>query len=506
MADKFNKPNVVIPLAMSYDTRSEQSREYMEDAIDQRKINCFYDLIRNSTTGRSTLELVKRPGIRLYNSIQVTGTQRLVENIKDDTGSWIVSSDGSTTRVYDTGAGNPTSTITSTKLPSYLTNIIINGTPTGVLQLRATSGDPPAQDVYYATAANSWTQINDADFTGRTVVGKMESMDGYLFFLDSARRVYNFDLNSVTALTPTSFLEKQIKADVPCGLAKFKNEIIAFGQETAEIYRNVGNPSGSPLSVIKEKAWNVGIGLIGRPNAVASTSGGTTSYYCVVNDKLYFVGNGTGSQYGVSLYVYDGGVPQKISSGPIDRILSDINEGWMYSINKLGFYGHNALAIQFTAPGASTQKMFVYFPELNEWFEWTSTVFSPVNSGRVFLGAATSSANVFQWETNAAGTWQDYNAQAYTMSVQFRVPKTANNRDIMHWCALDADTTSSASNVTVEFSDNDYQSFSTGRTIDLNTQEKRINRCGSYKTPRVVRLSHSANAEFRARNFLARVE
>ena len=142
----------------------------------------------------------------------------------------------------------------------------------------------------------------------------------------------------------------------------------------------------------------------------------------------------------------------------------------------------------------------MYFPALKEWFEWTSDTFKPQNDGVNFLDPT----QVLYYFAGS-NTYVD-GPNPYTATIQFRIPKKGNNRDFMRWCALDADTTTSASNVTVEFSDDDYQNFSTGRTIDLNTPEKRLNRCGSYKTPRVVRLSHSANVEFRARNFLARID
>jgi hypothetical protein len=247
------------------------------------------------------------------------------------------------------------------------------------------------------------------------------------------------------------------------------------------------------------------MGLLADPNQVTSV-GGTTSYYATVGGVMYFVGRRGGpALLNLGVFAYNGREFGKVSNSAIDRIISDTGSGYIYSITPFTFYGNNAVAIQLTAPGTTTQRWLMYFPDHGEWFEWVSDVFSPVNDGRVFLGSVVGDTNTY-WFLNASfdDTWQDAGT-AYNMLVQFRLPSSGNNRKFMRWCALEADTTSAASNVAVSFSDNDYQSFTSAGNIDLSSQEKRLMRNGSYKN-RVVMLDHGSNYECRIRKFMARVE
>ena len=174
----------------------------------------------------------------------------------------------------------------------------------------------------------------------------------------------------------------------------------------------------------------------------------------------------------------------------------------------MSFLGRSAVAIQLTAPGTTNQKWLMFFPELNEWFEWESSVFSPVNASGFFISGGTSlSQYTYAFTPSGASSndWRDDYGNsniAITAKAQFRLPSNGNNRKFMDWFALEGDTESQ--NYGVEFSDDDYSTFSTSRNIDMSTPEKRINRCGSYKN-RIVRLTHTANSEGRIRKALARV-
>lgn len=499
MSDDFNKPNVVIPLAMSYDTRKILSQTEMLAGVDQRKINMFYEIIKNPGTGNVTLELVKRPGVATRTTSAFSGVVNyLIKNVSGALLSpWVISWN-SVSGVATAADASVTATIyTDTAYsPAYLDSTIISGTVTAVMQARTTSAT--AQKVYYATAANSWTQISDADFTGLTVRGKIEHMDGYAFALDSNNRINNSDLNSIANWTAGQYVTKQIQSDRALGLAKYKNLILAFGFETCEVLRNVGNPSGSPLSTVPGMAVKIGLGAAADPNVIAH---GYSDYYTILGERMYLLGKEFGTPYTVGLFMFDGQTFTKVSTGTIDRILQDASSAVPLCVQRVGHYGKNAVAIQLTLPQTSSQRWLMYYPDINEWFEWSSDYFTPRNDGENFL---IPSGNVQVAFGQSSTGWID-GATAYTGSVQFRVPDAGNNRKFMRWCGLDADTTTSASNVTVKFSDDDYQNFDSGRTIDLNTSKKSLYRCGSYRT-RVVRLEHSANAEFRARKFLARIE
>ena len=56
----------------------------------------------------------------------------------------------------------------------------------------------------------------------------------------------------------------------------------------------------------------------------------------------------------------------------------------------------------------------------------------------------------------------------------------------------------SAGTCTLEWSDDDYATWSTARTFDLTSKEPKLTSCGSHKGYRAYRLTVTGNAAFRA--------
>lgn len=508
MSDEYNKPNVSVPLAMSYDTRNVNARTAMQAGTDQRKVNYFYDVVRNGATGNATLELVKRPGVVRTGITGTSGGKQYNIAEVGNLDPWFSTRVNNDNYVCSYSASTVVLTH-GTYVPYILSATSVNNTVTVVSQYR-TSNRNAAQRVFYASAIGSWTEITDSNFTALYHRGKMEFIDGFALILDSNGGIYNSAINSLSSWPAVNFIKRNTYYDEPYGLARFGPQILAFGANSVEGFVNAGNPTGSPLQRVQGLSRNIGMGQ----TAYVSTLGlGRTNYYTILGSRMYFVGRDAGGNADNSLFAYDGQNYEKIQSGALSRVLSEISpsntEPALYSVNKVSFFGKAAVAIQLTPPGTTDQKWLMFFPELNEWFEWESSVFSPVNAAGYFIsGGTTLSQYTFSF-ANVIGTssndWRDdYGSTnvAVTGKVQFRLPSDGNNRKFMDWFALEGDTESTTYGV--EFSDNDYSSFSTSRNIDMSTQEKRIVRCGSYKN-RIVRLTHTANSEGRLRKALARV-
>jgi hypothetical protein len=170
----------------------------------------------------------------------------------------------------------------------------------------------------------------------------------------------------------------------------------------------------------------------------------------------------------------------------------------VYSVNRVTFGGKVAVGIQMTAPTATTQRWLMFFPDINEWFEWDSTVFGPVNNGLQYAGA-TNTQKLYTFD--AADNWRD-DGTNFSMITQFRLPVRDLEWKSMSKCGLIADSTSSSQNLSVEFSNDDGVTFSTARNIDLQTSKKELYRCGLFRE-RLVRLTHAGTAEVRLRRFYA---
>lgn len=508
-----DEPNIVIPLASSYNERGVTGYTHsITNSEDQRKINCFYELAKNAMTGKGTLTLVKRPGVSDSSGGAGWGAtgQDVYLIVTDPTASsgigkqsanvppWVINVSGGNIRA-SSAAVDTNITSSAAYLPYFIDKTIISGIETVVLQIKFQSASlTTSQQAWYSSAIATWTQITDGDFTALVHRGKMEHMDGYAFILDSLNKIWNSDTNSLANWTATSFIAKQIVQDVPVGLAKLNNQIIAFGDDTLEAFYNNGNTTGSPLFPIRHLHQRVG--LIAP---FVSNSAATGHYYCTIGKRIFFVGRIAGGINAACVFAYDGQIVEKISSPYIDKLLSEIVTTSFYSVNSVGFHGQQAMAILLTSPNATSQRWLMFFPEWKEWFEWTSTVFSPINSGEHFLSCGAALKDKI-YNFPSTDNWQDAGT-SYAWSTQFKLPTNASSPKFMPMYGIDSDTDTSANSLTVEISTDDSKTFSTLGTIDQTQDRKVLFGGGSFRRAH-IRLGNTNARPSRLHRFLARIE
>lgn len=525
---RTDEPNLTLPLATSIIERGIAGYTHsVTNAEDQRKLNCMYEVSKNAMTGKGTLTLSKRPGVTVDSTSYGSSSQlsylildfeprvppnnRMVFNI--------LSGDIRSSTLY----GNITilaSAAAYTYLPAYADSTSLSTVKNAVIQLLAWAGVPVfvpvflQQRTFFITDLdvalnNPWTEIVDADFTTLFHRGKMEHMDGYAFILDRNNVIWNSDINSLANWTATSFLAKSIQQDIAVGLARLGTRLLAFSANSVEVFYNAGNTVGSPLGRIPQLSTNIGLIPTVRDAATAATGGGT-HYYATLENKIYFVGRKAGitSSSGLysdapssaGMYSFDGQNFDKVSSSYIDKILSEKSHS-IYSVNTIGFSGQAGIAVCFTAPSATSQRFLVFCPEWKEWFEWTSTIFSPVNGRGYHLGIV-QPQKLFTF--SPSDNWQD-NAVSYAWSTQFKLPANGASKKFLRMYGVEADTARSANDLTVEISRDDCQTFETLTPIDLTQERKMQFRGGSFRGAH-IRLGNTNAVETRIQNFLARVE
>lgn len=501
---QLDEPNMALPLASSYNVRGVDGfTNVVTNANDQRKINVIYEPVKNALTGNTTLYVSKRPGAVLRSETYGTSGQtayllQTKPGASFNLNGWLFSTSGNDIRASD--ESTTTTVVTAAGyVPTFADKTVISGTDTLVLQIRNSSED---YRFFFSSDIATFTEISDGDFTGLTHRGKMEFMDGYAFIIDvPTKRIYNSDLNSLANWSASSYITKQIKQEPAAGLAKFGNQLLAFGAGTFEVFRNAGNPTGSPLEPVKSMAQNYGLAW--------SSVNGVGRYYHIIGGELYFTGRSADGSRNVGIFAYNGQSVSKVSTAFIDKILNsllfDATEN-IFSLDRISFYGKTALTIALTSPSATTQRWLMFFPEWNDWFEWNSTVFKPVGNGALHLGVDSNQHRVYTMYNvdTPADSWQD-NGTNYDAILQFRLPSKGNSRKFMRWCGFDGTQERTAATIGVQFSDDDGQNWSSSRTIDRTSDKQHLYRCGSYRN-RMVRLTNGSNHEGRLEKFLARVD
>lgn len=496
MSDSIDQPNLTVPCAASEIARGIAGyTSTITNGLDQRKINSIYEPVKNPATGQSSLWLCKRPGVADVGSTYGTTGQvaylwdiaagalsNLAANrwVFSTSGNDVRASDSSTTTVIATAAGYA---------PAFVDKTAISGVDTLILQIRHTDG---TQRAFYSQSIGTFTEITDSTFAGLSHQGKAEHLDGYMFIYSRTNnRIHNSQINTLATWDDDNYITKQITQDIGTGLAKLGGQLIAFGTATFEVLRNAGNATGSPLETVSSMAQDYGL--------ASTVVTGQRHYTTTIDGKLYWVGS---NPFGV--FAYNGSTVEKVSTIAIDKILS---ERQYYFVSRIGFSGQRALVIGLDLPSAATQRSLLFFPRWNDWFEWSSTVFIPQTSLRlegVCLGVGSNQHKLYAISENT-DNYQDAGTD-FTMTHQFDIPFEDNHLKRMWMAGVVGATARSSSTLNLAFSDDDWQTVQTARTIDMTqVGKKMVYACGSF-TSRGVRMTHTGNLDCRLESFIARVE
>jgi hypothetical protein len=491
------------PLASSYNQRGGLAYANAQAGKDQRKVNCVYDVTQNALSGRQELILAKRPGITkdsqtLGANTQVPYLMSTAPGAQFAGDTWLYVKDSNAIKACNSSTAT-TVLSSANHVPAFVSVTTSSaGTVTAILQLvnNVTSG-VQAQRVYFSTAIGTWTEIT-TNFDALLHMGKMEFLGGKGFILDTYNRIHNSGINDLpTWDTSLNYTTRSIVQDVSVGLARHKKILLAFGRETVEGFIDAGNPAGSPLSRIPEITHNIGMAVL-----TSRTDGDQPQYpyYCNVGEKMYFIGREAGGNSSKSLFAFDGGRFERVPK--VDRILSSI--ATIYGIHAVEESGRAAVAILTTAPGSATAKWLMFYPEFNDYFEWESAVFSPVNAGPWFVGAGGASYCHKRFNFAVSNNWQD-DATDYQYLTQFRVPVADGQWHTMWRCGVDADTAGTALALNVATSKDDFTNFVSRGDIDLSQVDKYLGRgCGMFKSL-ALRLSYTGSQDVRIREFYASV-
>lgn len=490
----IDQPNLILPLAASYNTRGATGfTQALTNASDQRKVNCVYEPITNAGTKKTTIYLVKRPGVvdagtTLGASGQVAYLHAPYPTGIDTASQFIIfnTSSGSTRASMN----NSTTVIEGgSATPSYVDRTAISGTENIVIQTRLSAG--ANSNVYFSNSPQGpYTQITSATFPLGTR-GKMEHLDGYAL-ISTNDKVYNSDLNSLANWTATNFISRKAKQDQGIGLARLNSIIISFGSASMEVFRNAGNAVGSPLESVQSMFQPYGLAKV--------TVVGMRHYYAQLGQRIYWKG-----QNPAGVFAFDGNSVEKVSTPAIDNIL---NEAQHYYVSAIGFGGKKAISIGLDLPAATTQRALLFFPDWNDWFEWSSAVFIPQASSRIedlFLGVGANQHKLYQMTTSTKN-YRDDGAD-YTMTHQFKLPTSGNPHQQLRMLGVKGDTAASTttSALTVRLSRDDWQTSSVAGSIDMTKSRKRLTRLGGFEDLGIY-LDHTGNLDCRLEQILARVE
>jgi hypothetical protein len=313
---------------------------------DRRYINCY-----PITVGEEKY-LVKRPGFGVLNTPQSGSIGNAVHVwVGQGSGTTVISAFGGTdSSIYDGTTQLVTNAADTTKITGKVTGIVESdggGTP-----LLAISSSDSTGWTY--TNGGTVTKINDVDFpgnAGETLAGTFAFIDGYAVIMTTNAKLYTSNINSGTAWTAADFETANQYPDKGVGCVRWRDKIMAFGQESVQFYYNAGSQTGAPIKRVNGPSGTFRIGCVSAESITK------------ISDTVFWAGSSP--EGGVTIYQYDD-QPQRISTPSIDMSLLIAGaQNITMSANKE--FGR---AMVWVKAGSTT---FRYCIEEKAWHEVSST-------------------------------------------------------------------------------------------------------------------------------------
>jgi hypothetical protein len=453
-------------------------------SVDQHFINCVFDKITNPHTQHNSFAAFKRKG--LGTPALPTGCTEFLgaETCRDEVISLWRTSAGNDLAIAIDGVVMETIVCTNATAASRIAHMPVSGTQHGLAFWVLDNGVVRA--FIYNMDADTTTEITDVDFPDSTIIGNFVYKNGFLYIMTSTTGgVYNSDLNALSTYDPTNFTPVQ-HISGGCGLAGYKDKIVAFGQEFIEFFEDVGNLDGSPLRRMDELAIR-GFGIQKK----MTTDVNSSHFILEALDTVFWLNNDL-SKAGFGVYMLDNFKPVKVSSSQLDRILAKQPGCHLSGIVKM--HGHNYLIIH---DGVGTS-VFALNLDLQLWSRWTwgTTMSSLLLTTQSIDSTKTqvlffSDAGAHKMD-ESVDTYTD-NGSAFTDTIQTRiVDLDTEKRKRLHKLSLIGLDSRAASTTSISWSDDDYQTFTTARTVDLNNQRTYLTNLGAFRR-RAFKITNAAN-------------
>lgn len=314
-------------------------------------------------------------------------------------------------------------------------------------------------------------------------------IDGYILAAKTGTSdFYNSDNNAPLSWTPGNFISTEIEAATIKRLFKISNYIVAATEETLEYFWDAAIATGSPFQRNDTPVKKI-------------------SYLCAdatEQNTTYFVGKELNGGYQVyKLYDFK---CDPVGTQTVCRYLNTLGTnytGWIGNI--INYQGHKFYVLN---AGSLT-----YCMDLDTGL-WTRLIFQGGNTNFNMArahGVRTASGNTCIFAINDGTTaWYTFNENLYQDSGSNFVCQIITdssdfgtlNRKNMHRLSLYADRPSVNSNILIQWTDDDYQTYNAGQTTNLNQDLCCIRQLGSFRQ-RSFKLTHIDNTPLRIQGMVA---
>lgn len=328
-------------------------------------------------------------------------------------------------------------------------------------------------------------KIIDSDFP-TDAVGAMVVMNGYTYVITTSGKIHNSDLNSITSWSSIGYISAQAEPDKGISLVKYKNTIIAFGVTSIEFFEDVGNPTGSPLKVI--------------PNATLVAGCLTGTAIRQYDDSIYFIGNTNSTN--LNLFELKNYSLQAYKVKRLTTYIQTIRTGLLANLIRLVPILINGKSyLLLTIGTGSSTTTYIFDIQLKEFTSGhhnnSEKNLTSITGSIMYSYSNYKDTNIVTLAGNVGlytiDTVYGTNNEIRTSPLDFGT----NTMKRIHKLRIIGDQDTTTNTLTISYSDDDGQNFSTGRTVTLSDRNPVLMNLGKTRrriwkivssTARAVRL------------------
>ena len=331
---------------------------------------------------------------------------------------------------------------------------------------------------YTYDSGGGLVQVTDGDYPATTVPGCVY-LDGTMYVMDgSDASIHGSDFNAPTSWNPLNKLLVQIEPEKGAALGKPLAYVVALKKAlSSEVFYDAGNATGSPLGPVQ-----------------GSKSGfGCRAPYSMVRagDDLAWIA--TSGEASVQAVLMSRVKVEPVSDPSVDRVL----EAWDYTTTfawACKCSGHRYYGVT----SKLSNMTFVFDLTLRTWYIWTDA------NGNYFpIVSSTHGPNgeaILQHETNGDLYTLDFDQKTDDGSlIPFKLytsPWDGGARVYKTFPVLELIADQVDTSVNVSWTDDDYQTFTTPLSVNLN-QDRPLIQAGSSFRKRAFLIEHAAATALR---------
>ena len=456
------------PAIQTYETKrvnfiSNPQQRSSDATKDFRLLNMMVEVIKSPVGEQSKYFIKSRPGVATAFTTATGEGRGIYYWVRSGTG-YCMAVVGN--KVYANGT-NVLTLSTSTGTVGFTEFVSSTGTVSLVL-LDGTDG-------YVFSNSTTSVKITDAEFPTPHVPIPI-FIDGYLFVAKQGTAdIYNSNLDDPALWTAGDFISAEMYPDLIVALSKNNNYIYAVGSSSVEYMYDVANATGSPL---------------GRHDSAVQQFG-TAARDSVVQTEVEVVMIGETNNGGHTVWTIDGFKAAEIGITAVKSALlaegSNLPNAQAFCIRVAG---------QKCYVICLTNRTLVYSFDTKMWHEWGTA------GGAFLCSHGTDGPN------GSAYMLDKTNGNIYTMDetlftdagtaincvfTSAKLDFDTINRKFMYRLSIIGDVPDSTGTdiaVSVQWSDDDYKTWSTARTLNFNADLPKIDQLGQFRR-RAFKLTYS---------------